>query len=102
MLAYQTAYLKANYPVEYNVLPSSVVNRGKNDKVAACMDECGADELPVLPPDVTGLMWIMRRIRGGRRGEVNGLAGDKWSRWLGAGEQFGLGCGDQECGGRRR
>src|SRR5258706_5043960 len=51
MLAYQTAYLKANYPVEYM---SSLLAcyTAKSDKVAACMDECARMKLPVLPPDV--------------------------------------------------
>ncbi|MGC8666936.1 MAG: DNA polymerase III subunit alpha [Chthonomonadales bacterium] len=51
MLAYQTAYLKANYPVEYMAaLLSCYMN--KADKLASCMAECSRMRIPILPPDV--------------------------------------------------
>lgn len=51
MLAYQTAYLKANYPVEYMAaLLSCYMN--KADKLASCMAECSRMHIPILPPDV--------------------------------------------------
>ncbi|MEZ5014020.1 MAG: DNA polymerase III subunit alpha [Chitinophagales bacterium] len=50
-VAYQTAYLKANYPAEYM---SAVLthNQGNIDKVSFFMDECRRMGIEVLPPDV--------------------------------------------------
>ncbi len=53
LLAYQTAYLKANYPVAFMAaLMTSVMNDG--DKVARYIAECRRMQIPVLPPDVNG------------------------------------------------
>ena len=51
VLAYQTAYLKANYPGEYM---ASVLTNNMNDikKVTFFMDECRRQGVPVLGPDV--------------------------------------------------
>lgn len=51
ILAYQTAYLKANYPVEY-LAGLLAVFREKEDRVAAFIEECRRSKIPVLPPDV--------------------------------------------------
>ena len=51
MVAYQTAYLKANYPVEYmSALMACFIE--KSDKLVTCMDECKRMGIPVLPPDI--------------------------------------------------
>ena len=51
LVAYQTAYLKANYPVEYM---TSVLTafRDNAEKVAAAVAECRRLGIAVLPPDV--------------------------------------------------
>src|SRR6185436_12463302 len=51
IVAYQTAYFKANYPVEFMaaLLTSEMAN---TDKVVVHMDECRAMGIGVLPPDV--------------------------------------------------
>jgi DNA polymerase-3 subunit alpha len=50
-IAYQTAYLKANYPLQYfAALMSSV--RDKTDKLVEYIDEAKKLGFPVLPPDV--------------------------------------------------
>ena len=51
MIAYQTAYLKAHYAVEYMtaVLCSA---RGSQDRAAAAIAECARLGIEVLPPDV--------------------------------------------------
>ncbi|HUR16218.1 MAG TPA: DNA polymerase III subunit alpha, partial [Candidatus Limnocylindrales bacterium] len=51
LIAYQTAYLKANYTVEYM---TSVLTafRDSTDKVAAAIAECRRLGIDVLPPDV--------------------------------------------------
>tara|TARA_B100000427_G_scaffold148524_1_gene123536 strand:- start:7625 stop:11023 length:3399 start_codon:yes stop_codon:yes gene_type:complete len=51
MISFQTAFLKANYTVEYMAsLLSSVVNN--SDKTALYMQECNDLKVNVLPPDV--------------------------------------------------
>ena len=51
LIAYQTAYLKANYTVEYM---TSVLNafRSKEEKVASAIAECRRLGIEILPPDV--------------------------------------------------
>ncbi|MBI2872984.1 MAG: DNA polymerase III subunit alpha [Chloroflexi bacterium] len=51
VIAYWTAYFKANYPLEYM---TSVLNshRGNMEKVAVAVDECRRLGIRVLPPDV--------------------------------------------------
>ncbi|MDA1215870.1 MAG: DNA polymerase III subunit alpha [Chloroflexi bacterium] len=51
MVAYWTAYFKANYPVEFM---TSILNSymGNADKVIAVVGECARLGIPVLPPDV--------------------------------------------------
>ena len=51
LLAYQTAFLKANHPVHFMAsLLSS--DRDNTDKVVRYISECREMEIPVLPPDV--------------------------------------------------
>jgi DNA polymerase-3 subunit alpha len=51
VVAYQTAYLKANYPAEYM---ASVLTHwmGNIEKITFFMDECRKQNIPVLGPDV--------------------------------------------------
>ncbi len=51
ILAYQTAYLKANFPVEY-MAALLAVYRSKEDKVTNFIEECRRQKIPVLQPDV--------------------------------------------------
>jgi len=50
-VAYRTAYMKANYPVEYYAALLSA-NMDDKDKLAAYIDDCRRLEIKVLPPDV--------------------------------------------------
>lgn len=51
MIAYQTAYLKANYPLEFTAsLLSSVI--GVSDKVSYYIQEARSNGIEILPPDV--------------------------------------------------
>src|SRR5581483_10497327 len=50
-LAYQTAYLKANYPVEYLAALLTSVKTNK-DQTAVFLNECRQMGIPVLVPDV--------------------------------------------------
>ena len=56
LLAYQTAYLKAHYPVHFMaaLLTSEM---STTDKVAKYIDECRAMGIAVLPPDVNESSW---------------------------------------------
>lgn len=51
ILAYQTAYLKANFPIEY-MAALLAVYRSKEDRVTAFIEECRKMKIRVLPPDV--------------------------------------------------
>jgi DNA polymerase III subunit alpha len=51
VISYQTAYLKANYPVEFmSGLLSNEINN--TDKIAVFVGECKRMGIPILPPDV--------------------------------------------------
>jgi DNA polymerase-3 subunit alpha len=51
LIAYQTAYLKANYPAEY-MTAFLITNAGQSDKVASAVSECRRLGIPILPPDI--------------------------------------------------
>ena len=72
-VAYQTAYLKANYPAEYM---AAVLNNQNNlDKISFFMDECRRMGIPVLGPDIneSELSFTVNK-----KGEVRfGMAGIK-------------------------
>lgn len=51
LISYWTAYLKANYPVEYMAAVLTSVN-GEKDKTALYLSECRRLGVKVLPPDV--------------------------------------------------
>lgn len=50
-VAYQTAYMKANFPAEY-MCAVLTAESGDIEKVAVIINECKRMEIPVLPPDV--------------------------------------------------
>ena len=50
MISYQTAYLKANYPIEY--LCGLLQNEENQDRVAAIVVDCQDHGIQVTPPDV--------------------------------------------------
>ena len=51
VIAYQTAYMKANYPVEF-MTAVMTAEADDPDKIAAAVDECGKMAILVLPPDI--------------------------------------------------
>ncbi|MFN0129601.1 MAG: DNA polymerase III subunit alpha [Verrucomicrobiales bacterium] len=77
LLTYQTAYLKANFPVEFMaaVLSNEISN---TDKIAVFTSECAALKIRILPPDVnrSGLVFQPERTNG-RRAIRYGLAAIK-------------------------
>ncbi len=56
VIAVQTAYLKAHYPVEYMTALLSVT-QGDTDKVAAYITDCQRMDIDVLPPDINFSVW---------------------------------------------
>jgi DNA polymerase-3 subunit alpha len=56
-IAFRTAYLKANYSVEFMTALLTAESRGttgpaKNEKIAQAVAECKRLQIPVLPPDI--------------------------------------------------
>jgi len=51
LIAYQTAYLKANYTLEF-IAALMTSEMGNSDSVVKYMDECRAHDIKMLPPDV--------------------------------------------------
>lgn len=51
MVAYQTAYMKANFPVEYMAALLSA-EEGDADKISAAVNECRRMKIAVLPPNI--------------------------------------------------
>lgn len=57
MIAYETAYLKANFPVEYMTAVLTAESRGntgpaRDEKISMIVEECRRMKLPLLPPDI--------------------------------------------------
>jgi DNA polymerase-3 subunit alpha len=55
-LAYQTAYLKANYPWHFAAALLTIESQN-TDKMAVYLGECRERQVPVLPPDVNASLW---------------------------------------------
>ena len=51
LIAYHTAFLKANYPAEY-ITAFLIANAGQAEKVASAIAECRRLDITVLPPDI--------------------------------------------------
>src|SRR6185503_3523729 len=51
MVSYQTAYMKANFPVEF-MAAVMTAESGDEDKIYAAVEECKNLGIQVLPPDV--------------------------------------------------
>ncbi|HEY9186799.1 MAG TPA: DNA polymerase III subunit alpha [Ignavibacteria bacterium] len=68
LIAYQTAYLKANYPTEF--MTANLSNEiGDTDKIVLFIDDCRKLNIKVLPPDVNesdiGFTCVNNEIRFG-------------------------------------
>ena len=51
LIAYQTAYLKANYPAEY-ITAFLIIHAGQSEKATNVVNECHRLGITVLPPDI--------------------------------------------------
>ena len=76
-IAYQTAYLKANYPLQYlSALMTSV--KDKTDKLVEYIDEARKVGITVLPPDVNESLVDFTAVQDGGSGQIRfGLAAIK-------------------------
>lgn len=50
-IAYETAYLRANYPEEF-MSAMMTTDRNNTDRIVMAMNECGTMEIEVLPPSI--------------------------------------------------
>ncbi|MBV8330254.1 MAG: DNA polymerase III subunit alpha, partial [Verrucomicrobia bacterium] len=77
LISYRTAYLKANFPVEFMAgLLSNEVNN--TDKIAVFVSECQRLGISILPPDINrSNLKFVPEIEGGKRGIRYGLAAIK-------------------------
>jgi len=60
-VAYQTAYLKAHYPVEF-MAALMTMDMQNTDKIMKYMRECEEKGIPVDPPDVNSSQWRFRAL----------------------------------------
>jgi DNA polymerase III subunit alpha len=65
-VAYQTAYMKANYPVEY-MAALLTADAGDTEKIAILAAECERLSIPVLPPDVNESRATFTIVDGGTK-----------------------------------
>jgi DNA polymerase-3 subunit alpha len=73
LISYQTAYLKANYPVEFMAgLLSNEINN--TEKISTFVGECKRMGIPILPPDVnrSGLKFSPEKWEGPQRPDGRG------------------------------
>ncbi|MCK9352154.1 MAG: DNA polymerase III subunit alpha [Candidatus Paceibacterota bacterium] len=68
LVAYQTAYMKANYPAEY-MAAVLTAESGDVEKIFEIITECKRMNLPVLPPDVNESMGDFAVIKGATASE---------------------------------
>ena len=66
LVSYQTAYLKANYPVEF-LAASMALDAGSTEKLAVFRQECQQKEIAILPPDLnaSGSSFDVEPVDGG-------------------------------------
>jgi DNA polymerase III subunit alpha len=91
-VAYQTAYLKANYPVEY-MAAILTHELGETEKVAESVAECKRMGIAVLPPSVNESFEIFTAIKGenGAPDPSNPSGRDRIRFGLGSIKNFGEG-----------
>ncbi len=67
LIAYQTAYLKSNYPVEY-ITALLIACFDQSEKIATAVAECRRLHIPVLPPDINRSQanFVIEKLSDGR------------------------------------
>ncbi len=64
-VAYQTAYMKANFPTEY-MCAVLTAESGDTEKIAEIISECKRMDIPVLPPDINSSFKDFTIIKNGK------------------------------------
>jgi DNA polymerase-3 subunit alpha len=70
LITYQTAYLKAHYPVEF-FCALMTVDKDKNEKVVRMIAEARSWEVEVLPPDINESNTDFKVVYGSPKGDHN-------------------------------
>ena len=80
LLAYQTAYLKAHYPVAFM---AAMLNSelSSSDSIAKYIKECRAMGIEVAPPDINESDWRFTVVDGAIRFGLGGSRGSARGRW---------------------
>ena len=75
LLAYQTAYLKANYPIEFYTSHINILSKDaqKHEKVEAAIADARANGVKILPPDINTPSVDFRPSMEGIRYGMSGL-----------------------------
>ncbi len=89
LVAYQTAYMKANFPVEF-MAAVMTAEYGDTDKIAHAMEECSRMGITVLPPEVnkSRVGFTIEDLEEGLGSKVQGLEGNEDNKRQGI--RFGL------------
>ncbi|OGZ06674.1 MAG: DNA polymerase III subunit alpha [Candidatus Lloydbacteria bacterium RIFCSPHIGHO2_02_FULL_50_11] len=86
-VAYQTGYMKANFPAEYMTAVLSA-EAGDTEKIAEIITECKRMDIPVLPPDINLSFAQFTVIKAQKQSTIVGSAEHAISDEMrGAGEQ---------------
>ncbi len=72
LISYQTAWLKANYPVDF-MAALLTIERNKPDSVVKLINECQDMNIPVLPPDINDSDLIFTADNGKIRFGLNAI-----------------------------
>jgi DNA polymerase-3 subunit alpha len=90
LIAYQTAYLKANYPLEF-LSASMTYDMGDTDKLAVFREELRVRGTPLLPPDINasdatfkaeseGIRYALAALKGVGRAAMESLMDERAKR----------------------
>lgn len=72
LISYQTAWLKANYPVDF-MAALLTIERSKPDSIVKLISECQEMNIPVLPPDINDSDMIFKASNGKIRFGLNAI-----------------------------
>ncbi len=91
MVAYQTAYMKANFPVEF-MAAVMTAEYGNTEKIAHAIEECRRMEIVVLPPDInySGVGFTLERLSDLSKDELDRQITNVSDKNINQGIRFGL------------
>src|SRR3989344_2428566 len=91
IVAYQTAYMKANFPVEF-MAAVMTAEYGDSDKIAEAIEECKKLGIIVLPPDVnkSKVGFTIEDLQNLSEEDIQRALNDKSNKSITQGIRFGL------------